>query len=248
LSRIVRIIAWLASGHAILGVLYWALLQVPESTVWALASSALLTILIVVTAALVESGAVLAWTRDHLLGTNRDTFGALRQVALRSIPALLAALVVFLAVWWLGEAARGWWTDRRGEIDAWLMMKARTPRTGIVHAIVLSALWVVRYPVALSFAVGVFAGMIEFRRPRDIARKIAAALDWRPVLGIALTLLIFVALPWRYVYWRPESLPANWMEPAFVAVKLLVTYALLNTGWAIVLSVAAREPRPPSQL
>jgi hypothetical protein len=244
-TRILRIIAWLALGHAIVGALCWALLQVPESTMWTLASSLLLGVLILVIAAIVESLAVLAWLESGPGPLGRRTPHVVATTAVRAVAGFVVAALLFAAVWWLAGRADGWWTARRGEIDAWLMMKTRSPRTGLLHAAVSWGLWVVQYPVALALAVAVLASMLDPIRSVPIHRRLSATLGWRPILGLSLTLILFVMLPWRYVYWRPASLPANWLEPAFVGVKLAVVYVLLNTGWAIALSAAARVPRVP---
>jgi hypothetical protein len=45
------------------------------------------------------------------------------------------------------------------------------------------------------------------------------------------------------VFWRPKGLPATWLEPAFVLVKLAVIYLLANIGWALVLRAGARPAR-----
>jgi hypothetical protein len=241
-----RIIAWLAAGHLIIGSLFWALLQVPESTVWALALSLVLVLLIVAVSAVVQANAVLWWQIEPVSapGQNRTARlkGFVRSIPYgRAIAGFILGAIVFFALYWLTSFVTTWWSVHRGEIDAWMMMRTRSPRTAWLTTTVDWLMWIVRYPVALSLSVGLLGAWLHgFRQP---ARWLRSALHWRPILGIALALLIFIMLPWRYVYWRPESLPANWMELAFVGAKLSVIYVLMNTGWAIVLSAGARQTK-----
>ncbi len=56
--------------------------------------------------------------------------------------------------------------------------------------------------------------------------------------GLGIALLVW--LPWRYVYWRPKSLPASTGEIVFAGVKLVFIYGLSQLAWALSLWTAAR--------
>lgn len=239
-----RVVAWLAAGHLVIGGLYWMLLQVPESTIWALTLSAGLAGLILVVAAIVETTAIRWWQEPEGVDDVQSGEARWRRIlpgrsSLRALAGFALAAMLVVALYWVTGRLSGWWSNHGGEVEAWTMMRMRSPRAHWVQPIVRWAIWVLRYPVALSLAVGLLGAWLHGRvRP---ARWLARALHWRPILGITLALLIFVVLPWRYVYWRPASLPANWIELVFVGTKLSIVYLLINTGWAIVLSAGTRQ-------
>jgi hypothetical protein len=255
-----RIIAWLAIGHAIVGGLLAAPAG-PRIHHLMLILSAVFALLIVFTAAIVE-GVAIRWWQTALTAGLKACHDEKRiiLVAAGLCPAVtdtvahsftpafphtrsagfLIASLIFLALYWLTGRFDAWWSAHRGEIDAWLMMRT-APRTRLLHVAVDWLIWFVRYPLALSLAVSFFSAWLQSlvrARPLEWLR---AALHWRPLVGLTLALLIFIVLPWRFVYWRPESLPPNWLEPVFVGVKLFAIYVLLNAGWAVVLSAGARQ-------
>lgn len=252
-----RITLWLAVGHLVIGALFWALLHVPESTIWTLALSAALALVLVFITAIVESIAIRSWQ----IGDGRPEGQPLREEQLhprsgralalpsfvRSLPygralaGFLVASLIFLLFYRLTGRASTWWSIHHGEVEAWLMMRTRSPRTAWLLASGGWLIWIVRYPFALSLSVGLVGAWVRGTMPAHPLRWIRSAVHWRPILGIGLALLIFVVLPWQLVYWRPRSLPANWLEPLFVGTKLFFIYVLMNIGWAIVLSAGARR-------
>jgi hypothetical protein len=245
MPALVAVVLWLLVGHAAAAGVFWGLLQVPESNAWMLSLSALLSVVLVALVGFVETGGVLRW-----VGTSR--FGERLARAVRNIPASIVAMLVFSAVWWI----TGWLASQagghRGEIDAALMARFGWTKTAWVHTTIGWAIWFVRYTVGLSLAltlmvVGAVQGFGAVVRFRWLGRGLSPL---RLVL-VAAWLLILIWLPWQAVYWRPRSLPANWLEPVFVTVKLLVIYLTANIGWALVLWTVARgatpaaAPKPP---
>jgi hypothetical protein len=64
---------------------------------------------------------------------------------------------------------------------------------------------------------------------------LSAALS-RSVLGSATIFEVaLILLPLQALYWKPRGLPANALEPLFVAAKLGVIFLLANVGLALVL-------------
>jgi hypothetical protein len=229
LYALFAIVAWLAFGHAVLGGLFWALLQVPESNVFMVALSALLAILLLVVAAWVEVFALLSWAPSEAPAVR------IRRTV-RAVPAFLVSLALFGIVFWISARAGDWLSAHRGEMDAWLIVHLRLVKSGPIHAALAWLLWFVRYGLGLSLALALLADLVTSGF-RSIARPswLRAGLRPRRFALVALWMLVFVWLPWQAVYWRPKSLPPTWLEPAFVAVKLLVIYLLANVGWALVL-------------
>jgi hypothetical protein len=257
------IVAWLALGHAVLAALFWGLLQVPESTVFMVALSALLVALFLVVAAWVE---VFALLRSHAVhrtggagssaaaggaGSDGTTGGAgpapankeagRIQTMVRAVPAFLVALAVFGVFFGATGRAAAWLTAHRGEIDAWMIAHLKTVRTAPLHATLAWILWFVRCGLGLSISLAVLqqlatCGLGSLRR----FTWLAAGLRPARVALVALWILVFVWLPWQGVYWRPRSLPPTWLEPAFVTAKLLVIYVLANVGWALALRTAGK--------
>ena len=229
LYALLTIVAWLALGHAVLGGLFWALLQVPESNAFMVALSALVATLFVLVAAGVEVFALLSWRRDATLAVRVSR-------TVRALPPFLVSLVVFGGVFWLTARAGDWLSAHRGEIDAWLIAHLKLVRSAPIHATLGWLLWFIRYGLGLSLALTLLAE-VAGSGWRTITRPawLRASLRPRRVALVALWMFAFVWAPWQAVYWRPTSLPPTWLEPAFIAVKLLVIYLLANVGWALVL-------------
>ena len=99
IRRLIVVVAWLLVGHAALGGLYLGLLQVPESTAWMLALSAAIALALVVGALWVQAGALVLWS-----GTR--TLVPAVAAGLRRASALLPAVLLFAAAWYLGAHLR----------------------------------------------------------------------------------------------------------------------------------------------
>jgi hypothetical protein len=233
LSPLLAIVAWLACGHAVLGGLFWTLLQVPESTVFTVALSVLLAVMLLVATGWVEVAAQLSWTESEAPARR------IRRAA-AAVPAFLVSLALFALVFWLTARAGQWLIVHRGEIDAWLIAGPGIVKSSPIHAALGWVLWFVRYGLGLSVALTLLgqltvAGVCSIAQPAWLC----AALRPRRLALVALSIFVFVWLPWQAVYWRPGFLPPTWFEPAFVAVKLLVFYLVANLGWALALKVTA---------
>ncbi len=233
IGRLPALVVWLAVGHAVIGGFYWALINVPESSVFMLVLSGILVVLIAGSAGWVSMTALFVW----LPGTAWRE--AMRRGA-RAVPGFVAGLVFFAAIWWVVGLAADWFAMRSGEIDAWMMMRFRSPNTAWLHRTIALVLAVVRDIVGLSLAVAL-AAWVGAKGWRQLLGSswIRAALSRRHLATVGLAIVLLVALPWRAIDWRPAALPPTWLEPAFVGLKLAVIYVLLNLGWGYVLRAGA---------
>ncbi len=235
MKRALAIVTCLAVGHAAAAGFFWGLVNVPESNVAMLALSALLALLLIVTVGWTEASASLGWRADL-------TMGQAARRGLRAAPIVVAAAVVFAAVWMLTAHAGVWLDLHSGEIDAWILATFESSRTAWVHRALDAILFVVRYVVGVSLAVALLsAGARAGWRAVGRLRWVRAGLSRRQLGLVAAAMILFVFLPLGAVYWHPPTIPANAVELLFVAVKLGTIYLLAQIGWALVLWAGARE-------
>jgi hypothetical protein len=239
IARVVKAALWLLVGHALLGGVYWGLLNVPESNVVMLAVSALLSLLLLVGAAVVQATAV---------GMVAPAVTPRSMAALAaSVPAFVIAAAIWLAVSWLAGWLDARHTAHAGEIDAWLIAHGDWTRTAWLHRGIGIVIWILRYVLGVSLAVGFFVtwvldGVSEAIRPR----RFIAALGWKRLLFVAAAIVVLVWLPWRAAYWRP-SMPSTFVQPLFAAVKLGLIALVAHIGWALVLWSAVPRVELTSQ-
>ena len=245
IARVALIVIWLLAGHAAIAGLYWALLHVPESTVWMLALAALLVLVIAALAAAVHAGAAGAW---QLTLPPRQGLAA----GLRRFWWVLPAALVFAVGWWLTAWLDARHLSARGAIDAAFMARTGSPDTAWIHRVIEYGVFALRWGVALCLAVAVLvAGLFGGTRGVIAGRWLRRGLAPAAVLGTLGCVLVFVWLPWRAAYWRPSGIPPG-LEPAFVAAKLGMLAVVAATGWAFILGFgvhgAAQEPPQSSSV
>jgi hypothetical protein len=236
MRRLLAVVGWLFAGHAVLGGLYWLLLNVPESNVLALGTSALLVLAIVIGACLVEVTGLL-WLRPDWRW--RAAFAR----SLRVLPAFLLALLVWCAIVWIVNAIDLRYEARSGELDAWLIAKFNWTRTGWLHRAIPLVLTALRYVLGVSLAVSLLAvaavdGFIGIIRLRWLVRALT------PGQLVIITAIIagLFWLPWQHLYWRPAAVPGNTTELVFIGAKLVLIGALAHLGWALILWTPQRRP------
>jgi hypothetical protein len=228
LARIVIVALWLFVGHVALGGLYWGFLNVPESNVLMLITSALLALLLVAGAGIVETTGVL-WLRTDW------TWGAALRRSLRALPAFLAALALWLLIRWICHRLLRYHDAHSGELDAWLIATFDWTRTAWLHRTIDYILHFIQFVIGTSLAVtllsttaaGPIAGMV---RPRWMKRAFSPL--QLAIIAVAFYGLIF--LPWQAVYWRPASLPATAVEVAFALAKLTILGLVMHIGWTLI--------------
>lgn len=230
--RLALVVAWLVGGHAVLAGLYIWLLQVPESSAWMLALSALLALAVAAGLLVAQSGALLLWT-GALPVRRAAATGARRSFA------LVPAVVLFGVAWWLGSRLDEWHASNRGPIDASLMARFNWAETGAVHRLVDWAVFALRYVIGGSLTLALAAVGVQHLFSAA-GRALARALHPRTLALVAGAELLLIVLPLRHVYWRPDSLPPTGAETAFVIAKLSAITLLVATGWALLLLAGTR--------
>ncbi len=234
-TRGLVITAWLVVGHAILGLLYWLLLQIPESNVFMLAGSVAVVIVMVLWAGAVEATALAAWAPGIPLV---QAGGAGLRRAIWIVPPAL----VFLLLWYATGHVSAWLDAHSSEAAAWFIATRGWTDVSWLHTTLGWIVWFLRYGCGVSLAAALMAGLVtKGAGTLAGAAWLKRAFHWRTLLLTTAVLFVCVWLPWRYVVnWRPESLPLSWVQPAFAAVKLGVVFVVMNAAWAYILRRAAR--------
>lgn len=217
------------AGTALVGGAYWALLNVPESNVLALALSALLIVLISLLAAYVLSVALAVASGSRLV----SAAGA----GVRGIAGFLVGAVVFVVLWYLTTSIEGQWTLHAGEIDALFLRYAGTANTAWLHTTVAWVMWVIRWGVGPALIIGATTTRVT---RGSIGRGLSLGLSPLP-LGATLLALLAAYELWSIVYWRPKGLPADSAEVAFVSAKLAVLLLVNAVMAAFVCHVFTRS-------
>jgi len=226
MTRLVEITAWILAGGVLTGAVYWAFLNTPESTIWALMLSAVLAIVSIALLAITVNGAIAAWSS----GVSRDT---LRQ-AIARIPAIVPAALIVAIAWWLAGRVTGWVSAHSGEISAWFIARLGWSDVSRLFAAIDWTGWWIRWVLAPMVALTLLAGV---SRRAVSPLRLAVATFW---------FLLLVAAPWVYlVPWRPAGLPPNLVEPTFIALKLAATAFLMAMGVALIIREAARASSSP---
>jgi hypothetical protein len=231
---------WLLAGAALTGAAYWTFLITPESTVGALAVSALLLLVSFFLLAVTLSGAILGWSRRASARLFRD--------AVTSVPAIVPAALVYLAWWKLTNVPYDWVRIYSGQINAWFIATLGWDEVSWFFTTMgLLDLWlkaVVGFMLGLSLmAAIVTAGWASGIRIAWLKRALApSTLAWATVWFV-----VFIFLPRLYLAnWRPEGLPATSLEMAFIAGKLSLTALLIAVGTSLMIRQSLWTTSTPS--
>ncbi|MFN7983705.1 MAG: hypothetical protein U0Q11_17800 [Vicinamibacterales bacterium] len=216
------------AGAALTGGAYWALLNVPESNVLALAFSALLVVLIAVIAGYALSVALSA--------ASGSSIGQAVQEGVRGVPGFLTGGIVFVVLWYLTTSIDAQWTEHAGEIDALFLRYAGTAHTAWLHTTVGWVLWLIRWGVGAAVVAGATTTSVT---RGSIGRGLSLSVSPLPLGATLLALFVAYEL-WAFVYWRPKGLPADSAELAFVSAKLAVLAVVNAVLVAIVCHVFTR--------
>lgn len=234
--RFVVAIVTLMVGASLTGGLYWTFLNTPESTVWALAASAILVVLALLAAAVTINVVIEIWSH----GPSRH---GLRR-AVKALPSIIPALIIVLGLWWLTLAMEQWVTLRSGQISAMFIARfGMADVSWLFNVIRYIAVWI-RWVIAALLAVSLMAGFLSvgWAAIRQAA-WLRRALDPRAIVVATVTFVVLIVLPWIYlVPWRPRGLPATEAELAFITGKLALSALLFALGTVIIIREASRVP------
>jgi hypothetical protein len=235
--RLPLIAGWLIAGHAAAAGLFWALLQVPESSSLMLVISATLALLAVLAIAWTVGGALAAWRPEA-------TPGRAMARGLGHLGAVILGALVFALMWWLTEKAAMWHAQYGGQLDAWIIARTGKSETARLHSAIVWLLWFLRWGLGLTIALSLAAWAVrDGVRALGSVRWLASALN--PLRWLAVTTLVGlgIALPWHHAYWRPEKISIG-AEPWFVTSKLALIALVVTFAWALTLRVVT-PPRQP---
>lgn len=223
-------VTWLLAGAGVAGGLFWTFLNTPESTVFTLAASVVLALLIYVATG-AALGIVLGGWSAGWTGNPWRHIGA-------SVRAMALPLMAVLAGWWLVGRCLGWVAAHEGEISAWFIATLDwSDVRPLLNGVRVGGEWIRR--VLVPFAALAWLGQL-------------VVLGWRPLLDgatwrrglspprLALATAVAMATIWAPLtyglYWMPRGLPPTWVEPAVAVAK----FALMALLGAIGLSLIAR--------
>ena len=236
--RLPLIAGWLIAGHAAAAGLFWALLQVPESSSLMLVISATLALLAVLAVAWTVGGALAAWRPEATPGRAMARgFGHLAAVVLGAL--------VFALVWWLTEKGAIWHAQYGGQLDAWIIARTGKSETARLHSAIFWLLWFLRWGLGLTIALSLAAWAVrDGVRALGSVRWLASALNPLRWLGVTALVGLGIALPWHHVYWRPAKISIG-VEPWFVAAKLALIVVVVTLAWALTLRVVTPPADQP---
>jgi len=237
-GAIVRTLIWVGLVNALAFAALYGFLYTPESNVLMLGVSALLVLAAGVVLALSSTAA------SYALVHGRAPWSSISESA-RSLPLVFVALLVLGVICGGAGWFETWWMARAGEFDAAAIAAGDITRTGWVHSAVHWMVIAIQWVLVPAWLAAALAWVAGYER-RDVLtlKWLTAGLHWKLVAATAAGVVLLVWLPWRYVYWRPRSLPASAVEVVFTGIKLIVIYLLAHLAWTIALWIAARMVHP----
>lgn len=231
--RLVAVSLWLLAGAAAAGAVYWGFLNTPESTVFALAASALLALLAVAVLSFTINGAIALWS-------GRPSIGVATR-SLRSIPTIVPALLVFALLWWIANRIDLWVAPRTGSINAWFIARfGWDDVTWLFTALRWLTMWL-RWVVGGLLAVSLMAGVANAGWRAGVeASWLRRGLRPRALAVATICFVALIVLPWFYlVPWRPDWLPPTGAELVFIVTKLSAAALLMAAGAALMIRAGA---------
>jgi hypothetical protein len=223
----------------VLGGIYWGFLNVPESNVLMLIVSALLALLLVTGAGVIDTTGLL------MLRSGDDwTWRTALRRSVGALPAFVAALALWLIVGWICGRLLRYHEAHSGELDAWFIATLNWTRIAWLHRTIDWLLHIVQFVIGTSLAITLLATaaagtLADAVHPRWMRRALSPV----QLLIVAVAFYGLIYLPWQAVYWRPASLPATTLEVAFALAKLTILGLLMHIGWTLILWAPQRSPR-----
>jgi hypothetical protein len=235
MGRLAATTAWMLTGTAAFAAIFWAFLNTPESTIFALALSLVLMLAMYVVMAVSWSGALLGWLHGWSTSTVRR--------ALRGVPMFLPPMLLVALVWWATGRALDWMSAHSGEIGAWFIASFNwSDVRPLVRAVTYAGEWV--RGLAVPFAGLVWLGHLLNTGARPLFDRECLTQAFSPMRLLAATAIagVTIVAPLGYgVYWVPRGLPPTWVEPAFATVKFGAMAVVGAVGAALMARLATRK-------
>jgi hypothetical protein len=239
--RLAAATLWILIGGALSAGAYWAFLNTPESTVWTLIASAVVTVVFLGLLGATITGALAVWVN----GLARASITS----AVRPIPSIVPAFAIAAMMWWLFARIDTWVAMRSGQISAWFIAQLGWADVSwLFTAIRYIGLWF-RWIVAALLAVSMMSGIMTIGlRALTQPAWLRRALRPRALVLATVWFVTFIAAPWSYlVPWRPAQLPATSVELFFIIAKLSLSAILFAIGAALIIREAAGVVPPPRE-
>lgn len=239
--RLLQTTAWILAGAGLTGAAYWGFLNTPESTVFALATSALLVVLALALLSITINGAIALWIDGP------SSAGSKKLIA--AIPAVVPALLIFALFWWIAHRIDTSIALRSGGINAWFIAAFGWDD---VSWLFTGMQW---FTTWLRWVIGGLLAVSLMGALAMVGWHAAAHASWlrRPLRPRALItgticFVVLIVLPWIYlVPWRPEWVPPTGAEFAFIVGKLSVAAVLMSAGAALMILEAVRPSAGPAE-
>jgi hypothetical protein len=233
IGRLAATTAWMLAGTTAFAAAFWAFLNTPESTVFTLALSLVLLAMMYAVVALSWSGALVGWSHGWSAGTARRALGGIARFL---PPALMVA-----AVWWMVGLGLDWLTAHSGEISAWFIASFNwSDVRWLLRGVGYFGEWLRQ--LVVPFAALVWLGHLLTNGWRPLFDRACLTYALSPMRLLLATLIAGATLflPLRYgVYWVPQGLPANWVEPAFALLKFGAIALVGAIGASLIARLAA---------
>ena len=226
-------------GGALTAAVYWAFLNTPESTVWALTLSAVLAVLALALLSLTVNAAIVAWSDGYSLAGFRRL--------LPRVASIVPAAIVALLFWWIAGRIDTWVALRTGEINAWFIARFGLDDVSwLFTAVRYTTAWL-RWVIGGVLAVSLMAGVAHVGwRAIVMPAWVGRSLRPRALLLATVWFVALVVVPWVYlVPWRPVWLPPTGAEMTFIVTKLSAAAILIAAGAALMIYEAMRVPMTP---
>lgn len=230
-GRVLRVATWLVAGQLIVGGLYWAFLNTPESNTLMLGVSVLLLIAMILSAGFTIGAGLLS------AGYRRT------GLAIWGAPWVLVAAVPPVLLWWLVGIGDRWLVAHSGEIAAWFIARfGWADMTWLMRALDWLSLWL-RGVVAPLLGLALFNALL-LQGAAALGRRwwLGRALRFSTLIVSTLAFSLFVLLPLQAAYWPSTGLPPTWVQPALAGLRLLAVGLIMTLGWAIIVWMAAASP------
>lgn len=230
-------------GGALLLLLGYAWLWIPDEKVWELIGTVLLGAVILVAVLWIEGG-TLAFFRQFHAGGKGNLWPSFHAV-LRRLPALAVWTAILLFFLWLIGLSEDHLDSWGGALASWMTMTVRYPvhPRGLVR-ILETLQWLVAWGLLplLLLPLAEIAASASWRAFGGAGLRAAAkrVWSWRYWLIFAVLFLVGAYLPERVVLWVPEASRMA-TQSTSLAIRFVIAYVLAVSVGLVLLSFLGRR-------